>query len=357
MSIFTHSMLFILWLVVLVLGADFLVDSSVRIAKKLGVSELIIGLTLVAGGTVAPEFASGISAAIRGYTDLVIGTIIGSNIANICLIIGISALFITLKVKEKVLTRDGYILLFATILFYIFALNNSIGRLEGIIFIAFYLAYVTFLLLAKIKGEQEFRTFLIYFFKLRYLITIKNRLIREFTQKQDFKKIKKGKKDISSEKVYALFKEALIKDFLLFSFGCAAVILGANYVVVESGWFTEYFNISGSFIGLTVLAIGTSLPELSVAISALRKNFGDILLGNIIGSNITNIFLILGITSIITPLNIIENAKVYTIPFLIVTTLLLLVFIKSDWKVTQRNGIALILMYIAFLSLILFTYF
>ena len=286
-----NILIFIAGLILLVKGSDFFVKSAASIAEKLGVSEFVIGLTLVALGTSIPELASSVIASLKNQSGIVIGNVVGSNIANIGLIIGVAATIAVIKTKEDMLKRDGYIMLFAALLFYVFALNSNISKLESIIFIILYFAYILFLIELKPElGEKyHFNEFIKYFFKFQYIFTIKDRLMSKANKEN--KITRKQKTEIKQ-----LFKEALIKDLLISAIAGAAVVFGAKYLVQEAVFFAKILNIPQTFIGISIIALGTSLPELSVSISAARKGYGNIAIGNVIGSNIANIFLVIGIS-------------------------------------------------------------
>jgi len=333
---------FLLGLIFLVKGSDYFVKSASSIAKKLGVSEFIIGLTLVAIGTSLPELFSSVAASIRGESGIVIGTVIGANVANLTLIAGIGALIYTIKIKREVLKRDGYMLLFSTLLLGIFLLNKTLSRIEGGIFLLIFFVYIIYLLKANNEKNKHnyFREFVPYFLKLGYLKEIKNKL---FGKKE---KYMSGKTPIKK-----FNKKDLFYDFLILILSGIMIAFGAKYFVSEAVNLAHLFLLPTIFIGI-IMAIGTTIPELSVAISASRKGRGDIILGNVLGSCITNTFLILGISSLINPIRILNITLIYFVPFLILIAILFLVFIKTNWKLKKIEGGALIISYFLFLFLI-----
>ena len=344
--VIAHLLLLIVGFALLVKGSDFLIEASSRIAKRLGVSEFIIGLTLVAVGTSIPELFTSIVAVITKNTDIIIGNIIGSNIANIGLILGISAIIGTISIKKSMIVRDGHILMAIGLIFYVLIFNRTIASPEGIVFLIIYLSYIMFLFSSKeTKKIYDFKDFLNYTLKFKYLKTIKNETI---------KTIFKRKKEATAKekKEFFHFKQGLIKDMLIVIISIIAIIYGAKYLITEAVWFAEFIGISTTAIGITVVALGTSLPELSVAIRAARKGLGDMIIGNVIGSNISNILLILGITSIIKTLSIPRTTLLFSIPFLIIQSLLLLAFMKTKSKITKTEGISLLITYLVFILLI-----
>ncbi len=349
--VFINALLFTLGLVLLVLGADYFIKAAASIAKKLGISGFIIGLTLVALGTSIPELASSVAASIKNASGIVIGNVVGSNIANIGLIVGVAATIALIKTKKAMVWRDGLIMLFATGLFYIFMINGILSRIEAGILLLLYVAYMAFLIEEQPEFEDyHFGHFLTYFFRFQYLITIKSRIFAPLNKKNHRKKPKFTSEQKRKEK--ELFKAGLIKDFLVVAIAGVAVVLGANYLIEAAIFFANLLNISDTVIGLSLVALGTSLPELSVSITAARKGYGNIAVGNIIGSNIANIFLVIGVSGLILPLSIIKSTIYYTAPFMIFMSILLLFFIRSKWRIRKIEGTVFLILYAVFITLL-----
>ncbi|MBD3310178.1 calcium/sodium antiporter [Candidatus Woesearchaeota archaeon] len=349
-----NILLLLAGLAILVKGSDFFVRSAASIAKKFGVSEFIIGLTLVAVGTSLPELASAVMSSLKGASSLVIGNIIGANVANIGLIVGIAATMSAIRTTREMLERDGYVLLLAAALFLLFALDLRIVWWEGAISILLYVAYMFFLFEGKkkFKGRFGFREFSRYFFGFQYILTIRSKLISNYRNRR---KKGKGKKHLSPEQqkeIKELFREGLVKDFLMLALSAGMVVLGAKYLVESAVYLAYIFRIPGTVIGV-LMAIGTTAPEMSVAISAARKRLGNIIMGNAIGSCITNTFLIIGISSVISPLYLLRATVNYALPFLLFMVMLLLFFLKSHWKVKRWEGLVFICLYVLFLVLVM----
>ena len=330
----------VLGIIFLVKGSGIFVGSASHIAKKLGVSDFIIGLTLVALGTSLPELVSSIFASIQKQSGLVIGTIIGANIANLTLIIGIAALLSKIKVEKEVLKRDGYILMFVILLLLLFLYDGTISRIEGIVFLLLYISYTFFLMetRSKIKREYNFADFAKYFIKFGYLAYLKRGLFLKIPKKKNNKKI---------------VRNHLSKYYLILMLGLVLVYFSAKIVVDKAIIIANYFSIAPIVIGV-LISIGTTLPELSVAISASTKKYGNVAIGNSIGSCITNTLLILGVSAIIHPLQILKGNVFMTYPFLIVSTILVLLFIKTDLEVSRRESIMLLIVYLLFIVKIAF---
>jgi len=334
----TEVLLLLLGLVLLVKGADYFVKSAAHIAKALGISEFLIGLTLVALGTSIPELASSIVASLNNSTGLIIGNVIGSNIANIGLIAGIVAVLSIIKTKENMLKRDGYIMLFVSFVFLLFAFNGVIEFYEALIFLVLYIVYVLFLIDVESKEKEfHFPQFLNYFLTFKYVGTVKNMFSSSGSKKS--------------------FDHSLFKQFFIVIVSVGAIVLGAHFFITEAIFFATLFGLSDTFIGLTLVAIGTSLPELVVSGSAALRGYGNIAIGNIIGSNISNILLILGVTGIMSPLNVVRSSLFFTIPFMIMMSVILLMFIKSDWELRKAEGIIFLVLYVLFIGVLaLFTF-
>ncbi|MBU0615502.1 MAG: calcium/sodium antiporter [Nanoarchaeota archaeon] len=349
--VFVNFILLIVGLVLLVKGSDFFVESASSIAKRMGVSEFVIGLTLVALGTSVPELASSVVAAAKGAGDLAIGNVVGSNIANIGLILGIAAVIAVIKTKKQMLTRDGFLMLFATCLFYIFIIDGVFGWIEALLFLLLYVAYMTFLIKSKDKMEKEyhFGHFVRYFFRFGYIVTIRNGIQSSLKKK----KIPSRKKAALKQK----FRAGMLRDLALLFIGGVGIVFGARYLVEEAIFFANIFNLSNTVIGVILVAVGTSLPELSVSITAAKKGYGDICVGNVIGSNIANLFLILGVAGLITPLVVDITTLLFTGPVMILMAIMLLIFIRSRWKIRRTEGLILLTMYCLFISLLLFRIF
>ena len=339
-----NFLILLLGLVFLVKGSDYFVKAASTIAKKLGVSEFVIGLTLVAVGTSIPELASSIVASIQQASGIVIGNIVGSNIVNIGLIVGVAAFLSPMKTEIEMLKRDGYIMLFAAVLFFVFALNGELSMIESGIFVLLYVAYVFFLFeeAEKYEGKLHFKEFITYFFKFKY--------INSAVQKINGNRNRGSESGNENGRLEGGFR----KDILTLVLSCAAIVIGAKYFVDESIFFAELLGVPDTIIGTTLVAVGTSLPELVVTVSAARKGYGSIALGNIIGSNITNIFMILGLSGLLYPIAVAEISLFFTTPVMIIISLILLVFISTGWEIKKWEGIALMAFYAAFLVVLFY---
>lgn len=339
-----HVFWLLLGLGILLKGAEYLVDASARLARRLGVSDLVVGLTFVAIGTSLPELASSLVASLEGYPTVVTGNVVGSNIANIGLILGLAAAVHSLKVKKRMFMRDGYIFLFSVILLFGFVIDGEVARWEGLLLLLFYVAYLVFLIKTREQRVKKyrFRDFLDYFFEFRYVATIRSTMIRSAMKKEEGK-------TVTEKKTMELFKQGIVADVLLILVSGVAIAFGAKYLVEEAVFFGDYFLFPPSVVGLTVIAIGTSLPELMVSIQAARKGLGEMVVGNVIGSNISNALFIYGLSAAITPIPVGEMTITYTVPIMSFFSVFLLYAIRTQWKLAKRQGAIMVALYVAFI--------
>lgn len=253
----------------LVKGADWFVDGASGLARKLGIPQLVIGLTIVAMGTSLPEAAVSISAALRGNAEITIGNIVGSNILNILIILGVTALIATLKVADSTVRYEiPFMIVVTFVLLWLGYTGGQVTRLEGIILWVLFLLYLRYLYMMAKKGKEE---------------------EREAEQ-------------LSTAKIIGLILA-----------GVVMIVAGSNFAVEGASNLAKALGISQRFIGLTIVALGTSLPELVTSVSAARKHNADIAIGNIVGSNIFNILFIVGTTALITPVTFASGFVVDTL--------------------------------------------
>lgn len=306
----------IIGLILLVKCADVFVDGSSNIAKAFGIPSLIIGLTIVAFGTSAPEAAVSITAGLKGSNEISIGNVVGSNICNSLLILGICSLFKSLKAKKEVRKRDfPYYLLSALVLFIIVSEYFVTGKSSGLI--------------TRTNG------LILFCFLGIYLVSLISDIKRN--QKNDNKEEKQK------------FK---FKDILAIFVGLIGIILGGQFVVNGATDIATSLGVSENVIALTIVAIGTSLPELVTSVIATKKGELDIAIGNVIGSNIFNILFILGATSVISPLTL--NFETYIdIIFMLLSSILVFVMLHKNNRIGWKKGICMLSMYVVYTAYIL----
>ena len=287
----------------LVKGADWFVDGASGLARKLGIPQLVIGLTIVAMGTSLPEAAVSISAALRGNAEITIGNIVGSNILNILIILGVTALIATLKVADSTVRYEIPFMIVATfVLLWLGYTGGQVTWLEGVILWVLFLLYLRYLYMMAKKGKEE---------------------EREAEQ-------------LSTAKIIGLILA-----------GVVMIVAGSNFAVEGASNLAKALGISQRFIGLTIVAFGTSLPELVTSVSAARKHNADIAIGNIVGSNIFNILFIVGTTALITPVTFASGFVVDTLIAAAVGILLFVCVARTE-ELRKKAGIVMLLAYILY---------
>ncbi|WP_075965075.1 calcium/sodium antiporter [Parabacteroides massiliensis] len=302
----TSLTLLILSLMALYIGAGWLVQGSSALALKANISPLVIGLTIVAFGTSAPELAVSLGATLRGQGDIAIGNIVGSNIFNIGVILGVSATICPLQVKKQLLRIDIPIMLAATILFTILFWNGTLGRMEGLFFLTGIIIYTLFSLLYSRKQEEE-----------------PNLELEE------------------QPKHWAVDTLTIIGGLVVLVFASRLLVDNAVSIAKELG-------VSEAVIGLTIVAAGTSMPELATSVVAAYKHKTDIAIGNIVGSNLFNILAIAGSCSLMHPIEA-KNVNYIDLLVMLAISILLLPLMKSGQKISRTEGAALILIYVIYL--------
>ena len=273
-----NFLILILSLIIIVIAADKLIDSSSRIAKHYGVPVFIIGISIIAFGTSAPELVVGIISSLNGDNVLSYGNIVGSCINNMALILGLTALIISVKVDDKILKREMLMLTGIEIILLILSFNGILSRIDGIILMTLGILFVIYLL----RGTKE------------------------------------SVEDEDDASIIKLSKKEALRKWIVMFISLAFLIFSGHLIVESSQAIASDFGIEQSAIGLTLIALGTTMPELVTSITAARKKENDIILGNIIGSNIFNILIILGTASIINPItiNFINAENIYSSLFI-----------------------------------------
>jgi len=300
MDVILDFILVFLSIIMLWKGADWLVDSAAEIAHSLKVSDLVIGLTVVAFGTSAPEFAVTISAAVTKQTDISIGNVIGSNIFNLGFILGGTAIIRPISTNEKMFNRDGLFLLIVTalIFFLFFGFNgwtsdDNYTRIEGLILFSLLIGYITFLFIKKDPPEE-----------------------------------------ISPD-------NATIMSYVFFFIGLILIVLGGHLMVTHASNIARFYGISDWVIAVTIVAAGTSAPEFATSIAAAIKGRHGIAIGNLIGSDLFNLLGVLGLAGIINPSVITQDIfdSVFILVLMVGLTLLL---IRTKWRISRAEGALLV---------------
>lgn len=300
--------LFFAGFVALIKGADLLVDGASSLANRLGVSALVIGLTVVAFGTSAPELAVNILASLNNSTDIAIGNILGSNLANILLVLGVSAIFYPLAVQRGTVWKEIPFALLAVLVLGFLVLDHNVSRVDGLVLLTFFVIFL-FYIYRLTRQEQSANT---------------------------------GLAVEVSEVSYSL-----LKSWIMVAIGMTGLVLGGKWIVDGAVAFAAGFGVSEALIGLTIVAIGTSLPEMATSVVAAYKKNVDIAVGNIVGSNIFNILWILGVSSVIQPLPFSPDLTTdLKITFVVTLALFLALFVGKRHTLERWQGVLFVLLYV-----------
>lgn len=305
-TMWAQVLLLIFGIVVVLKSADWLTNGAVGLATKLGISQIIIGLTIVAIGTSMPEFFVSIVSAIKGTPDLAVGNIVGSNIFNVLLIVGVAATVAPIAIQRATVRRDIPIAIVASIMLTFMMLDDNISRIDALILFAAFIAFIW--------------------------ITLRN-------SKNDA-----NEKDASTEKVIPTWKSVL---FIIF--GLVGLVLGSNIFVDNASSLAHGWGISDAVIGLTIVAGGTSLPELATSAVAARKGDSGIAIGNVLGSNVFNILMILGLTGIISPMHI-QNITYIDMAVMVISMALFWLFSFTKLRVERWEGCVLIACFLGYIT-------
>ncbi len=308
--------LFIVGLGILIIGAELLVRGASRLAIGFGISPLVVGLTVVAFGTSAPELAVSIGSALTGKADIALGNVVGSNIANVLLILGISAVITPLVVTQKLVRQDVPLMIGVSLLLLLLGLDGRIGRLEGLVFFAGVVAYTVF---AVRQSHAE-------------TAAIQAEYAAEFGQ---------------ADRVPG--QNPVLSVIFLFV-GLALLLLGARWLVNGAVSIARLLGLSELIIGLTVVAVGTSLPEVATSVIASIRGERDIAVGNVIGSNIFNILSVLGLTAAVTPggVGVPAAALRFDLPFMIAVAVACLPIFFTGYRIARWEGALFLGYYIAY---------
>ena len=305
---------------VLYFGAEWLVRGSARLAASLGVSPIVVGLTVVSMGTSAPELVISVVASLGGNPDLAIGNVMGSNLANVGLVLGISAILRPLRVSTKVATREVAVMIFITVALLPLIWNSHLGRLEGLALVTMLVFYLTFVLrTSQAEGTGA---------------------LNEYGE-------------AATPEGGGLSFRTIARDLAFILLGVAGLVLGAFAIRQSAVALAEALGISELVIGLTLVSIGTSLPELATCAVAALRHQADIAVGNILGSNVFNIGGVLGITSIISPLNFSADVLRLEFPAVMVITVLMVPIVRHRLVIRRREGVVLLSAYLALLAFVL----
>ena len=305
-SIIIQVVLLLVGFVFLIKGSDFFVDGASSIASILKVPTIIVGLTIVAFGTSAPEAAVSITSSLTGSNAMAVSNVIGSNLFNMLMVIGIAALLSNLLMEKSVLEKDLPFLVGITILFAVFIfIGGDISNIEGIILLVILIAYISYLIFDAKKSSES--------------------------------------------NVVEKPKWSLPKSIVFIIIGLVGIVLGGDFVVDSASAIAIALGMSETLVGLTIVAIGTSLPELVTSITALKKGENQLVIGNVIGSNIFNILFVLGASSAISAIPI-DSGMLIDVLFMIGVTILCFIFGKTQEKYDKKQGIISVSLFVIYMA-------
>ncbi|MBQ1192674.1 MAG: calcium/sodium antiporter [Lachnospiraceae bacterium] len=323
MEILKNVVLLLVGFVLLIKGADYFVEGSSAVAKKFKIPSIVVGLTIVAMGTSLPELAVSLSAALNGSNEIAISNVVGSNIFNLIVVLGVCAVISPIAVDKSVMKRDmPFMLGITALLVLVYAdfllpwtgfeksgeLVGLLSRFDGVILLVLFVSYLVFTVRVALKHRKE-------------------ALASEEEEKNETK---------------------LWLSIIFIVGGIIAIKFGGDFVVDSASKLATTFGMSETLVGLTIVAVGTSLPELVTSIVAARKNETSLAIGNVVGSNIFNILFILGISSTICPINVIMESLVDTVIVLVVS-LLVFVFGRTKDKINRTEGTVMVLIYVIYM--------
>ena len=333
--------LVIVGFLLLIKGADFLVEGSSAVAKRFKIPEMIIGLTIVAMGTSMPELVVSLTSALEGHSDIALGNVVGSNLANILLILGICALMKEINIPKATRRIENPLCLIVTVILFVLCLNGgankTISQKEGLFLLLLFVGYLIYLFITARKNSKK---------ESVKSISILNE--KEETVENVKEELDRNADNLNSNKKFII-------NFFKIIIGIVGLKFGADFVVDNAVNIAQIIGISEKIIGVTIIAIGTSLPELVSSVTAVAKGENDMAVGNIVGSNIFNILLILGISSSICPINYSLSYN-FDMIYLIITGTLLAIFPyigKGTRALDRAEGVIFVLMYLAYILCLL----
>lgn len=300
----------------LIKGADAFVEGAATVARRFNVPSIIIGLTIVAMGTSAPEAAVSVTSSLAGQNDMSIANVVGSNLFNLLGVLGASAMIAKLPIAKKDLNTTGVLLLIVSILLAVLGVNGDISRVDGIILLSFFVVFLVNTIKGASKGEPP------------------------------------TDMEVGSEVAVAETEvkvELGIKTVIFMILGALGIVFGGDMVVNAASAIGKSFGMSENLVGMTIVALGTSLPEFVTSLTAIKKGETEIAIGNVLGSNVFNILFVLGLAATIMPLSVSPVALVDLMVVAIVT-IVTFVCMKKDYSLNKKHGIMFIIMYAAYMA-------
>lgn len=339
-SMAINIVLLVLGVIIVLKGADWLTDGAVNIATRFGVSQMVIGLTIVAMGTSMPEFCVSMVSALKGTPDLAVGNVVGSNTLNTLLIVGCSALVAPIMVKRSSVKRDIPFAVVASLLMLLFCLDGAIGRVDAAVLFAGFCLFM--------------------FVTLKYAKTTEGPAAAVATSGATTTGISEAStsqassseassSETSAQEASQASGTSMLKAVVMLVVGLLCLIAGSNMFVDNASFVASSLGVSDAVIGLTIVAGGTSMPELATSMVSAKKGNSDIAIGNVIGSNVFNILMIIGITGLVKPMHI-AGITTLDLIMMLASMLLMWFFCRTTYKVKRWEGAVLTIIYLAYLT-------
>ena len=350
-SMAINIVLLVLGVIIVLKGADWLTDGAVNIATRFGVSQMVIGLTIVAMGTSMPEFCVSMVSALKGTPDLAVGNVVGSNTLNTLLIVGCSALVAPIMVKRSSVKRDIPFAVVASLLMLLFCLDGAIGRVDAAVLFAGFCLFMFVTL--KYAKTTEGPAASVATNGAATATAISEASTSQASSSEASSSETSAPEASSSEtsapKASQASGTSMLKAVVMLVVGLLCLIAGSNMFVDNASFVASSLGVSDAVIGLTIVAGGTSLPELATSMVSAKKGNSDIAIGNVIGSNVFNILMIIGITGLVKPMHI-AGITTLDLIMMLASMLLMWFFCRTTYKVKRWEGAVLTIVYLAYLT-------
>ncbi len=349
-SMAINIVLLVLGVIIVLKGADWLTDGAVNIATRFGVSQMVIGLTIVAMGTSMPEFCVSMVSALKGTPDLAVGNVVGSNTLNTLLIVGCSALVAPIMVKRSSVKRDIPFAVVASLLMLLFCLDGAIGRVDAaVLFAGFCLFMFVTLKYAKTTEEHAAAVATSGAAMATAAAASTSQASSSEASSSGTSAPEASSSETSAPEASQASGTSMLKAVVMLVVGLLCLIAGSNMFVDNASFVASSLGVSDAVIGLTIVAGGTSLPELATSMVSAKKGNSDIAIGNVIGSNVFNILMIIGITGLVKPMHI-AGITTLDLIMMLASMLLMWFFCRTTYKVKRWEGAVLTIVYLAYLT-------
>ena len=350
-SMAINIVLLVLGVIIVLKGADWLTDGAVNIATRFGVSQMVIGLTIVAMGTSMPEFCVSMVSALKGTPDLAVGNVVGSNTLNTLLIVGCSALVAPIMVKRSSVKRDIPFAVVASLLMLLFCLDGAIGRVDAAVLFAGFCLFMFVTL--KYAKTTEGPAAAVATSGAATTTAISEASTSQASSSEasssETSAPEASSSETSASEASQVSGTSMLKAVVMLVVGLLCLIAGSNMFVDNASFVASSLGVSDAVIGLTIVAGGTSMPELATSMVSAKKGNSDIAIGNVIGSNVFNILMIIGITGLVKPMHIVGITTLDLI-MMLASMLLMWFFCRTTYKVKRWEGAVLTIIYLAYLT-------